>query len=197
MERLMEDAGQSFWPGTPLIFNATNGAAMAPTSSSTPTAALLTTMIGIAKEFGFNLPTPPGYGVPLGTGLGVTPPPAGVIPAQGGGPTFGVVPNMPGASNFTRPVFNDGRTGIVLAIPDTVFYAQVGVASGNVTPPAQSEIGLTYGLTLDADGRSWFVDRTKTTTALGASLKIVGLDQWDKARGVLFTFLPTVAQLLA
>lgn len=201
MSRPIEDAGQSFKPGTPLIFNSANGAVTTPTTTTTPTAALLISLVGIAKEFGAGLLT---AGVPAGTGPPLpTAPPIGTIPTQGGGPTYppgtlatpggGAVPNMPNAANLLRPVFNDGRTGVVLAIPDTVFYAQVGPQG--TTVPSQLDIGKTYGLTLDTDGR-WYVDRTKTATT-NACLKIIGLDQWDTARGVLFTFLPSAAQLLA
>jgi hypothetical protein len=196
MARPLEDAAQTFKPGTPLVLNptSTNGAVGAPTATVGTLTALIA-IAGIAKEFGVSLAT---AGVPLGTqpATGV---PVGTIPSQGGGPIFGSVPNMSGAVNMLRPVFNDGRTGVVLAIPDTVFYAQIGPGPSSATPapaPTQADIGQTYGLTLDTDGVSWYIDRTKNTTTTGC-LKITGLDQWDTARGVLFTFLPTVATIPA
>lgn len=181
MERLDEAAAQTFLAGTPLsltggFLGAWNGTTIA------------NGIAGISKEFGANLAT---GGVPLGTVLAPT-----KAPFAGGGIKFGSVPNMPNAANLSRPYFNDGKTGIVLAITDTLFHAQVG--PGQVT--AATDVGLSYGLTIDSDGH-WYVDKTKTGAA--AVLQIVNLDNWDLppngvgGRGVFFNFLPTVAQLLS
>jgi hypothetical protein len=91
---------------------------------------------------------------------------------------------------MSRPLFSDGRSGIVLVVPDTLFYGQVN--PNQVT--AITDIGKQYGMTKDVDGH-WFVDKTKVGAA--AVCVITGLDQWDITRGVLFTFLPAVAQLLS
>jgi hypothetical protein len=179
MTRLNEDAGQTFLGGTPLQINNATGALKA-WDGVTVSAGIA----GISKEFGANLTT---AGVPLGT----TQPAAGpAATGPGGGITFGSVQNEPAGINLSRPYFNDGKTGAVLAIPDTVFYGQVGP----LQTPVATDIGKQYGMTKDVDGH-WFVDRTKTGAA--AVVVIVGFDQWDTARGVLFTFLPGVAQILA
>lgn len=179
MTRLNEDAAQTFLQGTPLQINNATGALKA-WDGVTVSAGIA----GIAKEFGANLTT---AGVPLGTNQ----PPAGPSAVgPGGGITFGSVQNEPGAINLSRPYFNDGKTGAILAITDNVFYGQVGPAQ----VVASTDIGKQYGMTKDADGH-WFVDKTKVGAA--AVCVITGLDNWDTARGVLFTFLPGVAQILS
>lgn len=163
MQRLNEDAAQTFLAGTPLQLNNATGALKAWDGVTVNNG-----IAGICKEFGANLTT------------------AGVAQDQ----TFGSVQNEAAAVNKSRPYFNDGKTGIMLAIPDTVFYAQVGPAQ--VVVP--TDIGKQYGITKDVDGH-WFVDRTKVGAA--AVCVIVGFDAWDTQRGVLFSFLPGVSQLLA
>jgi hypothetical protein len=76
----------------------------------------------------------------------------------------------------------------VLAIPDNLFYGQVGPNQTTVI----TDIGKQYGLTKDVDGH-WYVDKNKTGAS--AVLTITGLDQWDTARGVLFTFLAAAGQI--
>lgn len=178
MSRLIEDAAQTFLAGTPLQVNNATGGLKAWDGVTIPNG-----IAGICKEFGANLVT---AGVPLGTTQA-----SGTIPPAGGAQTFGSVQNEPAAANFSRPYFNDGRTGIVLAIPDNVFYGQVGPSQA---APTVTDIGKQFGMTKDVDGH-WFVDRTKTGAS--AVLVITGLDQYDTARGVLFTFLPTVGQILS
>lgn len=163
MQRLNEDAGQTFLGGTPLQINNVTGALKAWDGVT-----ITNGIAGIAKEFGFNLAV-------AGTAQDVT---------------FGSVQNEASAQNKARPIFNDGKTGVMLAIPDTVFYGQVGPAQ----VVAATDIGKQYGMTKDADGH-WFVDRTKTGAS--AVVVIVGFDNWDTTRGVLFTFLAGVGQLLA
>jgi hypothetical protein len=172
MRRLPEDAGQTFLQGTPVELG-TGGYVRA-------MAATATKILGIVKEFGVNLTF---SGAPLGLPANT----ANQIPPLGGGPTFGEVQNQPLARVFTRPVFNDGRTGVVLAIPDTVFYAQVGPAA---PAPTVALVGQQAGLTKDTDGH-WYVN----TAATQKLCVIVGLDAWDKARGVLITFLDEASQL--
>lgn len=182
MERLDEAAAQTFLMGTPVSLT---GGGVTAWNGTTVAAGIA----GISADFGQNLAT---LGVPLGTILAPT-----KAPFAGGGIKFGTVPNMPNAANLSRPYFNDGKSGIVLAIPDNVFYGQVGPAQ--VT--AQTDIGASFGLTIDTDGH-WYVDKTKNTSAAWV-VQIVDLDAWDKppngigGRGVLFTFLPAAGQLLA
>lgn len=176
-QRINEDAAQTFLAGTPLMLNNATGALKAWDGVT-----ILNGIAGICKEFGANLAT---AGVPLGT----TQLPSNA-PQVGGGITFGSVPNEPLAQNLSRPYFNDGKTEIFLAIPDSTFFAQVGPAQ--VT--AQTDIGKQYGLTKDVDGH-WYVDKTKTGG--NACVSIVGLDNWDSTRGVIFAFLAGVAQLPA
>lgn len=179
MTRQNEDAGQVFLQGTPLQLNNATGALKAWDGVTVSNG-----IAGISKEFGVNLTT---AGVPLGT----TQAPAGPsATGPGGGQTFGSVQNEPAAVLFSRPLFNDGKTGAVLAITDTVYYGQIGPAQ----VLAVTDIGKQYGLTKDADGH-WFVDKTKTGAA--AVLIITGFDNWDTTRGVLFTFLAGVAQIIS
>jgi hypothetical protein len=179
MQRINEDAAQTFLQGTPLQINNATGALKAWDGVT-----ITTGIAGICKEFGANLTT---AGVPLGT----TQPAAGpAATGPGGGITFGSVQNETAAINLTRPYFNDGKTGIVLAIPDNVFYGQVGPTQTT----ALTDIGKQYGLTKDVDGH-WFVDKTKTGAS--AVLVITNLDTYDTVRGVYFTFLQAVAQILA
>lgn len=177
MGRYNEDAGQTFLAGTPVMVNNANGAIKAWDGAT-----IANGIAGIVKEFGANLTT---AGVPLGTAQQPS-----NAPQVGGGITFGSVQNEPAASNLSRPYFNDGKTGVVLAILDNIFYGQVG--PNQVV--AQSDLSKQYGLTKDVDGH-WFVDKTKV--GANACVVITGFDNWDTTRGVLFTFLETVAQILS
>jgi hypothetical protein len=174
MRRLPESAAQTFLAGTPVSLTAAG--------TVSAMAAAATTLLGICKEFGANLTN---AGAPLGLPANT----AFQIPPLGGGQTFGSVQNQPLAILLSRPLFNDGRTGVVLAIPDTVFYGQVGPTAA---APTAALIGTSAGLTADTDGH-WYVNPGATNMLI----KIVGLDAWDKARGVLFAFLPAAGQLPA
>jgi hypothetical protein len=174
MRRLPEDAAQTFFIGTPVELT-TTGVVRAMTATATK-------ILGIAKDFGMSLTH---AGAPLGLPANT----AFRMPPEGGGQFFGSVPNQPLARNFSRPLFNDGRTGVILAITDNMFYGQVGPAAA---PPTEALIGVDAGLTRDTDFY-WYVNPAATTKLV----RIVGLDAWDKARGVLFTFLDDVAQILA
>lgn len=165
MQRLPEKAGQTFHAGTPLqLDTTTNPSSLKAWDGTTINSGIA----GISKEFGANLPI---TGVPHEI-------------------TFGSVQNQPKAVNITRPYFNDGMTGIILAIEDNTFYGQVGPSQTT----AGDDVGKTYGMTIDTDGH-WYVDKTKTGAS--AVVKIIGLDNWDKQRGVLFVFIASVGQLPA
>jgi|SRR5690348_14842000 len=165
MERILEDAGQTFLAGTPLMINSANGMLKAWDGTTVAFG-----IAGIAKEFGANLSV------------------AGTAQDLG----FGSVPNETGAQNKARPIFNDGKTGVVVATPDTVFFAQVGPAQS----AAQTLVGKQLGMTKDSDNH-WFVDTSKVTVGTNTVVTVIGLDQWDTARGVLFVFLTGAAQLVA
>jgi hypothetical protein len=175
MRRLPEDAAQAFLAGTPVALH-TNGCVRALATTGA------TRVLGIAKDFGANLTT---AGAPLGLPANT----AFYVPPLGGGVVQAgdVVQFQPLGRRFLRPNFNDGRTGVVLAITDTVFYGQVGPTDAAPTPAL---VGTEAGLARDTD-EHWYVHPAGTTKLV----VIVGLDQWDKARGVLFTFKDGIAQL--
>lgn len=165
MRRIAEKTGQTFKSGTPLQLDTTTTPSSLKAWDGTTVSAGIA---GIAKEFGANLAT------------------TGTAQQQ----SFGSVQNEASAQNFSRPYFNDGMTGIVVANLDTEFYGQVGPAQTVAT----SDVGKTYGMTVDSDGH-WYVDKTKTGGS--AVVTVVKLDDWDTTRGVIFTFLPTAIQNLA
>lgn len=175
MRRLFEDAGQAFLAGTPLMVNPVTGMIVAWDGVT-----ILNGIAGISKTFGAGLTL---AGVPLGT-------PAWGINV-GGGQTFGSVQNEPLAANFSRPMFNDGMTDVVLANQDNVFYAQVGPLQAT----ALTDIGMQYGMTIDPADNHWYVDKLKLGPA--AVCTVLDLDVWDTARGVLIQFLPGVTQIPA
>jgi len=136
----------------------------------TSPATTATPFAGFSKDFGANLAS------------------SGVAQQQ----SFGNVPNQASAVNISRPYFNDGNTGFETGAQDTVFLGQVGPAQTALI----TDIGLTYGLTKDADNH-WYVDKT----AAGANkvVMIVKLDPNDQSatpRGVYFTVLPAAWQSL-
>src|SRR5271154_4447155 len=138
MRRLIEEAGQTFLPGTPTQIASGDGGLKA-WDGVTVAAGIA----GFSKEFGNNL-----------AALGVQPTAAvNPNPQQGNA----VVPFEPSAISITRPFFRDGRQGIEVAVADTVFLGQVGPAQTTLA----TDVGKQYGMTLDADGH-WYVDKTKT-----------------------------------
>lgn len=162
MRRLFEAATQVYLAGTPLALNASGFViAWAGAIVTNQVGAI----IGLSKEFGANLAS------------------AGVAQQQ----TFGKVPNEPVAVNISRPYFNDGRTGVEVADPDTIFLAQVGPAQ----TVSQANIGVQYGITIDADNH-WFVDTAKTTVGTNTCCIVVKLDPNDQSatpRGVYIRFV--------
>jgi len=161
--RIIEQAGQSFLQGTPLMLNNVTGALQAWDGLT-----IANGIAGISKEFGANLTT------------------TGTAQQQ----SFGSVPNETLAKNYSRPYFNDGQTGIIVANTDNVFYAQCGPAQTT----SAANVGQQYGMTLDTDGH-WYVDFTKT--GVDAVCEVVQLDYWDTARGVIFVFLASASAGLA
>ena len=162
MRRLAEAATQTWLPGTPLALNASGY--VIPWAGSLVTTAV-GSIIGMSKEASANLTT------------------AGVAQQQ----TFGSVPNEPLAVNISRPYFNDGRTGVETADPDTVFLAQVGPAQ----TATQALVGTQLGLTKDSDNH-WYVDTAKTTVGTNTCVIVDKLDPNDQSatpRGVYVRFV--------
>lgn len=153
IRRLAEAAGNVFLPGTPVALNA-SGFVIPIASPLATFTNIQGAIIGFAKEAGAN--------------LGV----AGVAQQQ----TFGSVPNEAAAVNISRPYFNDGRTGVEVADPDTVFLGQVGPAQTAV----QALIGTPIGITKDADNH-WFFDTTKNTLGTNTVAIVVKLDPNDQS----------------
>ena len=162
MRRIPEASAQTWLPGTPLALNASGF--VIPWAGSVLTSGV-GAIIGTSKEGSANLTT------------------SGVAQQQ----SFGAVPNQSAALNISRPYFNDGRTGIEMADPDTVFSGQVGPAQ-TVT---QANVGVQYGLTKDSDNH-WYVDTAKTTIGTNTCVIVTKLDPNDQSatpRGVYFRFV--------
>jgi hypothetical protein len=169
IRRIIEEAGQSFLPGTPVSITAADGgvAAWNGTWAATPIIA------GFSKE--------------AGAGLATT----GVAQQQ----TFGSVPNESAAVNISRPYFNDGRNGFECADQDTVFLGQVGPSQTCVP----GDVGKQYGLTKDADGHWYVdkTKATPGTNTVLTVVKLDPNDQSASPRGVYFVMLASVAQVVA
>jgi hypothetical protein len=174
VRRIIEEASQTFLPGTPVSIASADGGVAAWNGTT-----LANAIAGFSLEAGNNLAA-------LGTN-----PSAAVTPAQS--LTFGSVPNESSAKNIGRPLFNDGRIGFEVATTDTVFRGQVGPSQTALA----TDVGVNYGLTKDTDNH-WYVDKTKT--GANAVVTVVKLDPGDQSaspRGVYFTVMPAAAQLVA
>jgi hypothetical protein len=174
VRRIIEEAGQTFLPGTPVQIAADGGV------KAWDGVTVANGIAGFSKEFGNNL-----------AALGVLPT-AAVNPTPQ--PSTGqAIPFEPSAVSISRPLFRDGRQGFEIAVADTVFLGQVGPAQTILA----SDVGKQYGMTIDADNH-WYVDKTKS----GASAVVIVVkpdpnDQSATPRGVYFTVLPSAAQLVA
>ena len=172
IRRLAEAAAQTWLPGTPLALNA-SGFVIPVASPIATFTNVQGAVIGTAKEASANLAS------------------AGVPQQQ----TFGSVPNESLAVNISRPYFNDGRTGVELADPDTIFLAQVGPAQ----TATQALVGTALGMTKDSDNH-WYVDTTKTTLGTNTVCMVVKLDPNDQSatpRGVYIRFIVGEVQSIA
>ena len=157
IRRLAEAAGNTYLAGTPVALNASG---FVIPWSGTGWSTAIGSIIGFCKDFGANLAT------------------AGVAQQQ----TFGSVPNEASAVNISRPYFNDGLTGVEIAVPDTVWLGQVGPSQ----TATQALVGTPVGLTKDSDNH-WYFDTTKTTLGTNASFLITALNPNDQSatpRGV-------------
>lgn len=183
--RIIEESAQTFKLGTVLALAAGDGGVIA-WAGATLTGAV-GSPIGISYEAASNLGST-GAGAPL---------PNQPVTGKGATLTFGSVPNESSAVNIPHGApLADGRVGVFTANPDTVFSATFGNA-GNTATPAATDVGASYGLTIDTGSNFWYVDKSKTGAS--AAVKVVGLDLRDAAAAgtrVLFVFIQTNVQII-
>lgn len=182
----LEASGQTFLDGTPVqVAGSTAGYCKAWDGTT-----VLATIIGIAPQQGMNLGT---------NGAGAAPS-FGSIGFPGSPTTYGTVPNQTSAVNIPAgATFSDGMTLVYQAVPTTLFIGQVDNSAAGAYAPSVSNIGLQYGLTIDATGH-WYVDLNKSTAGTNTVLEIVALYPNDLAAGsatteingghVIFKFIP-------
>lgn len=180
--RIIEESAQTFKLGTVVALNNADGGVIA-WGGVTATGAV-GSPIGISYEAASNLSA---------TGSGA-PTPNSPFLGKGSAVTFGSVPNESSAVNIPHGApFNDGRVGFFTANPDVIYSATFG-NNGNTATPAATDVGATYGLTIDSGSNFWYVDKNKTNL-----VKVIGLDLRDApAAGtrVLFVFLQTAIQIV-
>jgi hypothetical protein len=183
---IIEEAHQTFVAGTPVQINSSDGGVQAWDGNT------LTAIAGIAQVNAQNLSS---------TGVGV---PSGFTPVLGPGSSIGSY-----AANANQPLanilppgvpFTDGRHYFFIADPSTVFAGVIGTSSGTpaAIATANTQVGISYGLTKDPSNNYWYVDVNKTGSAV---LKVVGIDPRMPVGTVgglvLFTFLNAAAQIYA
>lgn len=175
--RFIEEATQTLLAGTPTQIASGDGgwevwAGTAATNSGT-------FISGISYEAGHNY-----------SALGVPPAPYQPVVTTGSTITFGSVPNQASAVNIPMGApFTDGRLGVWIPTSDTVFSATFGT-NGSTATPAVTDVGKSYGMSIDSNSKYWYVDKNKTST--DAVVVVVGLDpRFTPAAGtnVLFRFL--------
>ena len=177
-----EAAGQTFLSGVPVQLN---GSGYVQQWDGTTVAAGI---LGVSESFGLNLGIA-GAGAPVPPFGGVT----GNIAIQ----TYGSVVNQPLGVNIAlgTPV-SDGRTLYMEPNQDNIFQALFDNLTGTVAAdytPTQASIGLTYGMTKDANGY-WYVDKSKTGGS--AVVQIVGLPLGSYVNApVNFVFLTAAIQV--
>lgn len=178
-----EAAGQTFLSGSPVQLNGSGYVQQ--WDGVTVSAGIL----GVSESFGLNLGTA-GSGAPVPPFGGIT----GNIAIQ----TYGSVPNQPNAVNVAigTPV-SDGRTLYMEPNSDNIFQALFDNSAGTVAAnwtPTQADIGITYGMTKDANGY-WYIDKNKTGGS--AVVQIVGLPYGSYLNApVTFVFLTAAVQVL-
>jgi hypothetical protein len=178
--RLHEKAAQSFQEGVPVMVDPVTGFLI-----EWDGVTVANGIAGVSKENGSSLTT---SGVPKTL-------------------TYGSVVNQSSAVKIPMGApLNDGRCGVDLATPNTVFFAEVGSAQGGGSL-TQANVGKQYGMTKDTDGH-WYVDTAKagasavcTVVALGpgygpaagAPSSSIAFD----SRAVLISFLASAQQLVS
>lgn len=181
--RVIEEATQTFKIGTPVMVKAADGGIQA--WDGTAGAGHL--IAGVSYEAASNLAS---------TGLGAPLPNQPVV-GLGAALTFGNVQNESSAKNIPHGApLNDGRVGFFVGAADTIFSATFGNA-GNLATPANTDVGVQYGMTIDSGSNFWYVDKSKTGAA--AVVLVVGLDLRDASAAgarVLFQFIAADVSLL-
>jgi hypothetical protein len=181
-EAIAEAAGQTFLSGVPVQLN--GAGYVQQWDGSTVAAGIL----GVSESFGQNLGT---------AGAGAPVPPFGGITGNIAIQTYGTVPNQPNAVNIAlgTPVA-DGRTLFMDPSQDNIFQALFDNSAGAVAAdytPVQASIGVSYGLTKDANGY-WYVDKNKTGG--NAVVQIVALPFGSYVNApVNFVFLTAAIQI--
>lgn len=179
---IAEAAGQTFKSGSPVQLNGSGYVQV--WDGVTVTAGIL----GVSESFGLNLGS---------AGLGAPTPPFGQITGTGAIQTYGSVINEPNAVNIALATpISDGRTLYMEPREATIFQALFDNSAGAVAAdwtPVQADIGVKYGLTVDANGY-WYVDKNKTGAA--AVLQIVALPLGSYLNApVNFVFLSAAVQV--
>lgn len=167
VRRLPEEANQAFKPGVPVMLAADGG--VEEWDGTTTANAIV------------------GFSLEAASGLAAT----GQPKAQFATLSQANVPFQPSAVTVPEgSPLNDGRVGVEIATPDSIFFAEIGPSQTR----AATDIGQSYGLTKEASSGQWYVDKTKTGAS--AVVKVVALDQNDP-QGVHIQVLPSAANLLS
>lgn len=94
----------------------------------------------------------------------------------------------PGFSQANSPVVNtyrQAKMSIAMANRETVFRGRFTNGSSATATPAQTDVGISYGIT--AYSNEWTVDKNKTGGSI--RVQVVGFD--DLTKEVFFKFLET------
>lgn len=162
-----EAAGQTFLFGTPVELN---GAGNVIAWDGTT---VLGKILGFSESPGFN----------LGTAGAGAPPSFGSVGFPGSPTTYGTVPNQTAAVNIPAgATFSTGRTTVAQAVQTTIFIGQVDNSAAGAYAPSIANVGVQYGLTIDASG-NWYVDLNKATPGTNTVVLVVGLYPNDLASG--------------
>lgn len=168
IRRIIEEAGQTFLAGTPVMVKAADGGVQAWDGTTVAFG-----IAGFSKEFGANLTT------------------TGVAQQQ----TFGSVPFQTAAFNMSRPYFNDGRTGFEVAVSDTVFLGQVGPAQTTAATDIGKQYGMTKDA--DNHWYVDKTKTTVGTNTVVSVVKLDPNDQSASPRGLYFVVVPGAQQVVA
>jgi hypothetical protein len=175
----LEEAGQTFLYGMPVMFAAGDGGVQL--WDGTAGAGHL--IAGVAAQNAQNLAT-------LGAGA-----PTGFSPILGPGSSIGnfAANSSQSLAVITPPMtpMTDGFNYYFIAAPTTVFKARIGTTGSVATATVGTQKGSAFGLTKDTGNNFWYVDISKTGAS--AVLQVVGFDPLDPigtvGGHVLFVFL--------